>query len=561
MIPSGTKFVGINPNFPTTERKSAQNNAAQDVYTIEEILEEAGGAIGTSYIVVKGNGTEAENAIELQTAYDYATNATPYGNALASDNRFTVLVYPGVYSFESAFELNSSSVDVIAISTLKAEYTQSVIIPNGVAVTASDIRVKGISTMDSPFSVESNLGKILIENCSGGDYSFSPIDYITNQGTLDAVFINCQGGNYSFGFYQNAQGSFENCTGGDYSFGSSDDNTVGVGYANGTFTNCLAGIYSFGVFGEAGGVFTNCTSGEYSFGYACSASGLFINCNGDRYCFGVGSNELEILASASGSFTDCTASDFSFGYLNSASGSFTRCIGRNYCFGSDNNSDASGNFTDCTAGDYSFGYKGVASGTFNRCTAGYVCFGSSDSTALISLCTGTFTNCLSTVGYSFGYLGSISAQAVFNNCTSLDNSFSSRGEDISGFLDCDGTFNNCNAGDCSFGYNSNLQTHANFNNCKAKRHSFCGGNSGVTAMDVGTTFNNCIADENSFGALVDFRGQAYYCVGGAWAFGGDAALTGQVYYSKITTGNFITVTSTGVTRYCINSDNTTDNQG
>ena len=41
MIPSGTKFVGINPDFPTAERKSAQNNAAQDVYTIEEILESA----------------------------------------------------------------------------------------------------------------------------------------------------------------------------------------------------------------------------------------------------------------------------------------------------------------------------------------------------------------------------------------------------------------------------------------------------------------------------------------------------------------------------------------
>lgn len=37
MIPSGTKFVGINPDFPTAERKSAQNNAAQDVYTIEDI--------------------------------------------------------------------------------------------------------------------------------------------------------------------------------------------------------------------------------------------------------------------------------------------------------------------------------------------------------------------------------------------------------------------------------------------------------------------------------------------------------------------------------------------
>jgi hypothetical protein len=558
---SVTEVQTLDLNVPGTINVVYTDGTDAYLWDVNTTTYVAIGTIGTSYIVVKGVGTEAENAIELQAAYDYATSATPYGNILGPDNKFTVLVYPGIYLFEDVFELNSSYVDVIAISTLKAEYTQSVIIPNGVSVTAGSINVKGISTMQSPFSVESDLGKILIENCSGGDYSFSPINYATYQGVLDSVFINCQGGTYSFGFYQNVVGTFENCTGRDYSFGSSDDNTVGVGYANGVFTNCSAGSYSFGVFGEAGGIFTNCVASAYSFGYACNATGLFINCSGKQYCFGAGSNELEILASASGSFTDCTADDYSFGYLNTASGSFIRCIGKTYCFGSDNNSDASGEFTDCIANAYSFGYKGVASGIFNRCSGEEYCFGSSDSTALISLCTGTFTNCLSNVGYSFGYLGSISAQAVFNNCTSLDYSFSAA-DYFPGYLDCNGTFNNCQARDNSFGFNSNLQRSA-FNNCTAGAYSFCGGNSPTTGMTTNTTFNNCVASFYSFGELIGFSGKAYYCVGGNLSFGGGGGIdiTGQIYYCRLTTGSFTSVTGTGVTRYCINADNTTDNQG
>jgi hypothetical protein len=39
VIDSSTKFVGINPNFPTAERKSAQNNAAQEVFTMQDIAD------------------------------------------------------------------------------------------------------------------------------------------------------------------------------------------------------------------------------------------------------------------------------------------------------------------------------------------------------------------------------------------------------------------------------------------------------------------------------------------------------------------------------------------
>jgi hypothetical protein len=36
-VPIGTKFVGISANVPTPENRSSQNNAFQDVYTLEDI--------------------------------------------------------------------------------------------------------------------------------------------------------------------------------------------------------------------------------------------------------------------------------------------------------------------------------------------------------------------------------------------------------------------------------------------------------------------------------------------------------------------------------------------
>jgi hypothetical protein len=42
-IPSGTKFIGIDASVPTPENKSSQNNAFQQVYTIEDIAGAAGG--------------------------------------------------------------------------------------------------------------------------------------------------------------------------------------------------------------------------------------------------------------------------------------------------------------------------------------------------------------------------------------------------------------------------------------------------------------------------------------------------------------------------------------
>jgi hypothetical protein len=51
------------------------------------------------------------------------------------------------------------------------------------------------------------------------------------------------------------------------------------------------------------------------------------------------------------------------------------------------------------------------------------------------------------------------------------------------------------------------------------------------------------------------------CIGGASSFGGDSAtLTGKLYYCRLTSGTFQTVSGAGITRYCIDGNDATNNQ-
>jgi hypothetical protein len=166
---------------------------------------------------------------------------------------------------------------------------------------------------------------------------------------------------------------------------------------------------------------------------------------------------------------------------------------------------ASGVFTDCTGGDGSFGGRGTASGVFTNCTAvgGDYSFG--------GLASGTFTYC--TGGFfSFGAaltLGSPSASGVFTDCTGGDYSFGGLAS---------GTFTNCKGGEQSFGGNANTAS-----------------------------------------------GTFTYCTGGANSFGNDpifgGTLTGKLYYCRLTSGNFQTVSDGGITRLCLDGSNVENNQG
>ena len=148
----------------------------------------------------------------------------------------------------------------------------------------------------------------------------------------------------------------------------------------------------------------------------------------------------------------------------------------------------SGTFTDCTGGSDSFNGNTI-SGTFNNCVSGSNSFGYTYSAP--RECSGKFTNCTATSGFSACY------------------------QDFGGGGAASGTFNNCITTSTGFGFGQ-----------------FGGVASG--------TFNNCIA-------------------GGG--FGVNGSLTGKLYYCRLTSGTFRTVSGSGKTRYCLDSTDTPNNQG
>ena len=447
---------------------------------------QAGGGIeGTQYIFVSANGTDTENATELQAAYDLAKtkkainpdwvsleslfgfsvfasgiftflhsnttmpwvggqtytirldgveytgvnqNSNAYlvqmSSVTAPDGDYTtmevlyqeiipskVIVAPGYFNFTSNFLVDEDYVDIVSLDGNRS------VVFNGtgtINITANNVFIKGIDAQDKNFTIGSNLNKLTVENCKGGDLSF----------------------------------------GGDPSFGS---NSITV---SGTFTNCEGGSNSFGSYGVASGTFTNCTatSGFGSF-YNGVASGTFINCKATSSAFGGQSGV------ASGKFIDCEGGGDSFGsgYSCVASGTFINCIGSISSFGA--SGTASGTFYDCITFGNSFGQSGVASGVFINCNSGTESFGG-------------------------GYAGTLISS---------------------------GTFTNCIAGDKSFGGGVGFE---------------------IISATASGVYTNCVAGQNSFGGT----------------------LSGKLYYCRLISGTFQTVSGSGITRYCVDGNGDTNNQ-
>jgi hypothetical protein len=51
------------------------------------------------------------------------------------------------------------------------------------------------------------------------------------------------------------------------------------------------------------------------------------------------------------------------------------------------------------------------------------------------------------------------------------------------------------------------------------------------------------------------------CTGGVFSFGGLGTLEGRLYYCRLISGSFATVSGPGVTRLCIDGNNVENNQG
>lgn len=255
------------------------------------------GISGSQYILVTANGTDVENAIELQNAYDLAKTMSP-----TASNRITIIAAPGKYNFITAdFEMDTEYIDLVSL-----DGNRSVILNNvahSIRVNANNVFVKGIDVGTKTFqtgTLGSNLDQIKIVNCKGGDYSF---------GYLNSVF----------------SGTFMDCEGGDFSFGWPDAGSAGTpNLVSGTFTNCKAGSNSFGGNGNTSGTFIDCEAGDYSFSFSSffsvNASGTFTNCKAGNYSFGSGGNSGGL---ASGIFNNCEGGQYSFAGYGATQGTLS----------------------------------------------------------------------------------------------------------------------------------------------------------------------------------------------------------------------------------------------
>lgn len=342
-----------------------------------------GGLEGTNYIYVPADGTPSENAAQLIAAYNTAKTMSPNW-----DKIITVIAAPGEYFLD----VEDLTLDTQYINLVSLTGTKSVILNSWsgytINVTANYVYVAGIDAKwnNLRFKIADNLWSTVIENCSGGSYSFG------SQGGqyIGSTFKNCESSGTSFASNQgDAAGTFINCTARyqNSCFGGN------LGTCSGYFKDCIAGDYGFTFYGNATGTFINCIAGEYSFSRNASASGYFYNCR---------------------------AGNFSFGSRGNAAGYFYDCIAGYQSFGGGTGGTASGFFVNCTASNNSFGQV-LANGEFYNC----VCNGS-DSFAYNSGSTGTasgqFHYCVSYGG--FAQLGNLTGKLYYCRLVSGSGTFS-----------------------------------------------------------------------------------------------------------------------------------------
>lgn len=115
-----------------------------------------------------------------------------------------------------------------------------------------------------------------------------------------------------------------------------------------------------------------------------------------------------------------------------------------------------------------------------------------------------------------------------------------------------GTFINC-IGDLGAFAGSQSIASGTFINCIGGEESF-----GITTGSG--TFDNCRGGIESFSFLGNASGTFTNCVGSTRSFGYYGTLNGKLFYCRLISGTFQTVSSGGRTYYCIDGNGNTNNQ-
>ena len=249
------------------------------------------GDVSENTLIVSGSKTPAENAKELSSVYAIAKLMRPNGANLSSTNRVKILIKPGQYVFGSAIQAAADpifTIDTQYIDLLSYTGEADVCI-DGFYVKANDVKIRGLKSYLLDINddrwmllLNSNLDKLVMENCHSSNYGFVTKTRIITD-IVNGTFIKCTARMYSFGFKSTASGTFTDCTSKDQSFGA-------LGFASGTFIRCKsANVLCFGSYygGTASGYFEDCKGGDYSFGgMNGSFTGKAVRCIAGEDSFG-----------------------------------------------------------------------------------------------------------------------------------------------------------------------------------------------------------------------------------------------------------------------------------
>jgi hypothetical protein len=206
----------------------------------------AAGIVGDAFVIIGGSSDPAANGAALDAAYAAAKTKTPHGNALASDNRYTVILLPGLYQLASPLVLDADYIDIRGFTSDRT----GVISFSGsyLKIAATDVVISDVNFQGQCLFGADGLG-IKVYRCYFNSGSFDTIDGAAVSQYFEDCTANPDGsGAFSSSSNPVASGTFIRCRGGQLAFGSLvvPSSSSLVATCSGTFIDCEAGSYSFG---------------------------------------------------------------------------------------------------------------------------------------------------------------------------------------------------------------------------------------------------------------------------------------------------------------------------
>lgn len=274
---------------------------------------------GSAYIIIGGSASPSTNGASLVDAYNnHAKVSTPNGSALASGNRYTIFLLPGIYDLGgTTLTLDTYFIDIVGLSS----NTGQTVFGAGIVNEGNTVILSTIA----PITIDS------IADSGAHDLEISNVCLKSNSNTNDSAITTAQtgfgsklkvtnvllrkvgGGNRITPWDKNFSGTWTDVRAWDTSraFGVAVSGTITV---NGTFTRCKANGLSFGYADSnnstISGTFVDCEAdgGGWSHGGGVSTlSGFFVRC---RYVASSGTTSGMFGGTTgvlSGRFEDCLA--------------------------------------------------------------------------------------------------------------------------------------------------------------------------------------------------------------------------------------------------------------